>query len=291
MVSIVIPCYKGDRYLAEAIESCLQQTHRNLEVIVVDDASPDRCAEIAENYRTRDSRVQLIRHPVNKGVSEAFNTGFGAASGMYMTRLAQDDLFRNDAIEMMVRHLESHPDTGLIYCDYQQIDGTGQVLKQIQLPEAKTVLSTGNKVGLCVMWRRNVWEATGGFDTRFDTAEDFDFWLRVNERFKIARCPEGSPLFVRVHSEMGSKVFSARQEILGARLLARHAPGKLRAARIMENGFYNAAFNSSEKHDFLHALQYIGRALCHWPFDYRLFKLLGRVLISVALQQRQGSKP
>ena len=83
LVSIVIPCYNGLRFLPQAIESCLRQTYRDLEVIVVDDASPDDCAAIAERYASRDDRVRVIRRPANGGVSRAFNTGFEAARGEY----------------------------------------------------------------------------------------------------------------------------------------------------------------------------------------------------------------
>jgi len=90
LISIVIACYRGDRFLAEAIESCLKQTYQNCEIILVDDASPDRCAEIAEGYAQTDSRLRVVRHPTNGRASRAFNTGFESACGEFMTRLAQD---------------------------------------------------------------------------------------------------------------------------------------------------------------------------------------------------------
>src|SRR4051794_7714636 len=103
LVSVVIPFYKGERFLAQAIESCLRQTHRELDVILVDDASPDGCAAIAERYAQRDSRVRLVRRATNGGIARAFNTGFDAARGEYLTRLAQDDLMHDDAVAIMAR--------------------------------------------------------------------------------------------------------------------------------------------------------------------------------------------
>jgi glycosyltransferase involved in cell wall biosynthesis len=88
LVSIVIPVYGGTRFLGEAIESCLAQTYRDIEIIVVDDASPDESAEIAEGYARRDARVRLVRRAINGGVSRAFNSGFDVARGEYLTRLA-----------------------------------------------------------------------------------------------------------------------------------------------------------------------------------------------------------
>src|SRR5437868_315064 len=99
LVSIVIPCYKGEKFLAQSIESCQRQTYPNIEILVVDDASPDRCAEIAADFADRDPRIRVLRRPQNGRVSRAFNTGYEAACGEYFTRLAQDDVFCDDAVE------------------------------------------------------------------------------------------------------------------------------------------------------------------------------------------------
>src|SRR5271166_1173881 len=197
LVSIIIPCYRGSRFLAEAIESCLRQTHRELEVIVVDDASPDDCAAIAERYVRSDDRVSLIRRPENGGVSRAFNSGLEAARGDYLSRLAQDDVFGESAMEVMLRHLQERPEAGLVYCDFQVIDERGEVKRRVHLPEPDEVLSIRNRLCLCVMWRRAVWEMVGGFDPRFDTAEDFEYWLRIAQWFPITKCPGVAPFCAR----------------------------------------------------------------------------------------------
>src|SRR5262245_52586381 len=122
LVSIVIPCYNGARYVGAAIESCLRQTYSLLEVIVVDDASPDCCAEIADRYARQNGRVRVIRRGKNGGVSRAFNSGFRAARGEYYARLAQDDLFREDAIALLLQYLTDRPELGLVYADMQIVD-------------------------------------------------------------------------------------------------------------------------------------------------------------------------
>ncbi len=213
LVSIVIPCYKGTKYLRQAIESCLRQTHRELEVIVVDDASPQDDAEIAEAYVRADPRVRLIRRPVNGGVSRAFNAGFADARGRYFTRLAQDDLFDDDALEIMVSHLESRPDCGLVYCDMKRIDGEGRVIGFEKTEEPDRALLPVARAGLCVMWRRDVWEAVGPFDPRYDTAEDYEFMLRVSRQFKLEKRRDCAPFFFRYHPDQGGKVFELRQNL------------------------------------------------------------------------------
>ncbi len=97
-ISVVIPCYNGAPYLSEAIESCLRQTMTDFEIVIVDDASPDDCAQIAERFARSDPRIRLIRREKNGGVSAAFNSGFAVARGRFFTRLAQDDVFYPDAL-------------------------------------------------------------------------------------------------------------------------------------------------------------------------------------------------
>ena len=275
LVSIIIPCYRGSRFLAEAIESCLRQTHRELEVIVVDDASPDDCAEIAERYVRSDDRVRLIRRPENGGVSRAFNSGLEASRGEYLTRLAQDDVFGDSAIEVMVRHLQKHPEAGLVYCDGQVIDERGVVKRRFHLAEPDEVLSFRNGLGLCVMWRRAVWERVGGFDPRFDTAEDFEYWLRIAQAFPLTKCPGVAPFYVRHHDDMGSVQFYEKQERASLDVLRCRYPsgGSLRQRLLKRKAMAHALFSASTDYSAvggrqLSALARVLRSFVLWPFPY-----------------------
>ena len=276
LVSIIVPCYRGSRFLAEAIESCLRQTHRELEVIVVDDASPDDCAEIAERYARLDSRVRVIRRPENGGVARAFNTGLEAARGDYMSRLAQDDIFGESAIELMLQQLRERPDAGLVYCDGQVIDEHGVVKLGFPRPEPDEVLSFANGVGLCVMWPRAVWEKVGGFDPRFDTAEDYEFWLRIAQAFPLTKCRDVAPFYVRVHESMGSVKFFEKQERATIEAVRARFPsgGSLRQRLVKRKALAHAFFSASRSYSAvggrqLSALARLLRSFLLWPFPYR----------------------
>lgn len=275
-VSVVVPCYKGARFLAEAIESCLRQTMTDFEVIVVDDASPDECAEIADGFAKRDPRVRVIRRESNGGVSEAFNTGFNAARGRYFTRLAQDDAFTPDALQCLADFLDAHPGVGLTYADYLLMDESGSPGGRVSVPEPDHALLFGNRLGLCVAWRRKVWEEVGGFSRQYDTAEDYEYWLRVWDRFSIEKCRDSAPLFVRAHGEMGSFRFADRQERATLQLLRRHCPAKVGRARwavlrrkAVSRIFFSAAADYSEQGLRQRALGRVIRSLITWPFPYR----------------------
>jgi glycosyltransferase involved in cell wall biosynthesis len=279
-VSIVIPCYKGERYLAEALESCLRQDYPRLEIIVVDDASPDRCAEIAEAFARRDPRVRVIRRPQNGGVSRAFNTGFEAATGEFLTRLAQDDVFAPTAVAVMAGHLAGHPQVGLVYCDERRVDEEGRVINLKQKPAPAAALTDGNGVGMCVMWRRAVWERTGRFNPDFDAAEDYEYWVRVAEHFSLDKCPGGPQMDMRQHQGMGSRVYSGKQEVLAAKIRASRTGGRLKARRILQQGYFNAAYNYRLQHNSGQAFKHLLAAACCWPFDLKLYRLLVGILLN-----------
>ena len=213
LVSIVIPCYKGSRYLAKTIESCLNQTYREIEVIVVDDASPQNDAEIAFACAAMDDRVRVVRRERNGGVSRAYNSGYAVARGEFFTRLSQDDLFREDAIEIMLRHLQTaSPDVGLVYCDMQKVDDEGRWLSRWnQANDPDNALFPTQEVGLCVMWPRSVFEAVGPFRPRYDFAEDYDFYLRVSRRYRLDKCGNEAPFFFRCHASQNGTVSQMQQ--------------------------------------------------------------------------------
>ncbi len=106
LVSVVVPFYNVEQYFAACLNSLIRQTYRNLEIIVVDDGSPDRSLAIARSYRRWDRRVKIVRQP-NRGLGAARNTGLAAATGRYVTFVDSDDLLPRTAISTMVRTLES----------------------------------------------------------------------------------------------------------------------------------------------------------------------------------------
>ena len=106
LVSVVVPVYKVEKYLDRAVTSLLGQTYRNLEIILVDDGSPDRCPEMCDDFARLDSRVKVL-HQNNRGVSAARNSGLDIVTGQYLTFLDSDDYLDAGAIETMVSKLES----------------------------------------------------------------------------------------------------------------------------------------------------------------------------------------
>lgn len=107
LVSVIVPCYKVEQYLPNCVESILNQTYNNWEIILVDDGSPDNCGEICDRYALKDCRIKVV-HKTNGGLSSARNAGMKIMQGEYVTFLDSDDFLHRDAIQTLVRYAKQY---------------------------------------------------------------------------------------------------------------------------------------------------------------------------------------
>jgi glycosyltransferase involved in cell wall biosynthesis len=267
LVSIVLPTYNGSRYIREAIESCLQQTYSNWELIVVDDCSVDGTPQIVAEYVARDRRIRSIRHETNKKLPEALNTGHNASKGTYLTWTSDDNRFLPSAIEEMTRYLEEHPTVGVVYTDYVLIDEQGEYLHDFRA-QPPSRLAYMDALGACFLYRREVYQTLGGYDSELFLAEDYEFWLRAYRHFELA--PLHKFLYqYRWHGE--SLTLSRNQRELRAsseRALRRHLPYlKHSLPADVARGWTVCAANAARRGDLVQALTAYLRALrtAPWP--------------------------
>jgi glycosyltransferase involved in cell wall biosynthesis len=203
-VSVIIPAYNAEPFVAETVESVLHQTYQDLEIIVVDDGSTDRTAAALEEF---GDRVRVLRQ-ANAGVAAARNAGVRMASGSWIAFLDADDLWLPHKLERQLL-LQHAP---LVYTDRFNIGARGE-LPVVQSEVTKMhdgdvfmpLLLEGNFItNSSVLIRRNVFDAAGGFASGVSPAEDWDLWLRVAEQHPVAFCPE--PLVrYRFHSDGASR--------------------------------------------------------------------------------------
>ena len=192
LVSVLMPVYRGERYLAEAIQSVLGQTHENLELIVVDDGSPDGSAEIVAGFR-EDARVRYVEQE-NQGVAAARNTGLGLATGKYVGFCDQDDWWLPRKLESQVGFLEAHPDVALVHGRIEYIDSAGAVMPppdgRMWFGEAAGAcfgrLFMGNRIAVVsALVRADAITAVGPFKAHRPGVDDYDLWLRIARRFAL----------------------------------------------------------------------------------------------------------
>ena len=122
LISVIIPVYRVEKYLEKCIESVLKQTYTNLQIILVDDGSPDNCGKICDEYAKKDSRIEVI-HKINGGLSDARNVGINRANGRYIGFVDSDDYIKEDMYEKLINLIKEY-DADISICNlYDVIDG------------------------------------------------------------------------------------------------------------------------------------------------------------------------
>ncbi|MFZ2486802.1 MAG: glycosyltransferase [Anaerolineae bacterium] len=183
LVSIVLTTLNAATYLREAIDSCLNQTYHDLELIVVDGGSTDKTLDILATYT--DQRMSVIHQEHNAGkLPGAINLGFDHAKGEYLTWMQADSYYAPDAIAQMVNILNHNPNIGQVYANFFEVGPEGQVVKMVKLPEPESFLDlTGDPAGVCFLIRRSVRETIGPHNVSTHPNHDFDYRMRIALRF------------------------------------------------------------------------------------------------------------
>lgn len=213
-VSIVMPSYNREDLLGQAIESCLNQTYDNFELIIVDDCSKDNSLKVARDYAAKDSRIKIIANKQNKKLPSTLNVGFKEARGKYLTWSSDDNLYHEDAIQRMVDILDKNKDIGLVYADYTHIDEEGNIGSRIYQEEPE-YLPIRDCVGACFMYRADVAAYVGSYNEDMFLIEDYEYWLRMGLKTEFYHISE-SLYFYRTHK--GSLTQTRREDIRQAKL-------------------------------------------------------------------------
>lgn len=199
-VSVILPTYGRPEYLEEAVRSVEKQTYPSVELVVVDDCSPEPVAPLLADAPTGSLDVTVVRHDRNRGASAARNTGFEEASGEYIAFIDDDDVWSETKLERQVEAAESAaPAVGAVYTGQRYVrDGeTTNVRCPTTSGDVTAAILRGEPLNpfSCMMVDAAVVEATGGLDVRFPSWQDREWYLRVSRHCEFAAIPE--PLVVR----------------------------------------------------------------------------------------------
>ena len=180
LISVIVPVYKVENYLGRCVESLLAQTYENIEIILVDDGSPDTCPVMCDEYAKKHEKIRVI-HQENKGLSGARNTGIDNAKGEYLAFVDSDDLWSPHFLESLYKALKEN-DADIAQCRWEYMHG--DELKEAYDADAKTVCFTGREM------LANLYIQTGAY---YVVA-----WNKLykKELFENIRYPEG-----RIHED------------------------------------------------------------------------------------------
>lgn len=191
--SVIIPAYNQAAFLGEAVQSVLNQTYQDFEVLVVNDASTDETASVIAQFL--DSRVVCINHSINRGGSAARNTGVSAAKGDFIAHLDADDYFHPEKLAAHYRLLNTHPDVSITYNARYQLHHSTTKIRDIYRPpdtvQLKDIVLGYPFSPSDMVLRRNVVEQNILFNEEYrNLSEDFEYYTRLAEAgFRFARVP------------------------------------------------------------------------------------------------------
>lgn len=196
--SIIVTAYKLEKYLPDTLESIRNQTDKDWECIIVDDASPDDCGKIADEYASKDSRFKVIHNEKNSYLAESRNIGIRVARGRYILPLDADDMFTPSTVQVLADALDNDRTISVAYGGVYFVDEDGKTPTDYSDYYGKNnphppghsswpfqfsheqQIKQQNLLPYASMFRRDAWEDVGGYRRRCRTAEDADMWTRLS---------------------------------------------------------------------------------------------------------------
>lgn len=218
LISVVLPTHNRKMLLGRAIRSVLEQTERNIELIVVDDASTDGTTNILNQFANSDSRIKILRNPGSLGGGGARNAGIAASSGKWIAFLDDDDEWLATKLRYQLDKLKACPSAIACSCNFEQYFSSG-ASKIVRLPENVSLqqLLRGSVLGgasMCLC-SKDVLSRIGGFDTKFKSGQDWDLWVRLRQAGDIVVCND---VLVKYQAHDGLRITNnMRSQYLGAR--------------------------------------------------------------------------
>lgn len=197
-VSVIIPSYNHEKYVGHCIQSVLDQTYQDFEIVITDDGSSDSTVEIIEGFK--DPRIKLFKHFKNKGACVAANNCIEHSNGKYIAWLSSDDIWYPNKLEAQVKYLERHPEIAAVFGKVDWIDENGNLIKSKKFPlknlfEVKNrsrfewlnyFFKKGNCISIpCSLVHKEYLTEIDMFDPTFANIPDLDLWIRLCLRYNI----------------------------------------------------------------------------------------------------------
>lgn len=194
LITVIIPTYNRSQYIKQAIDSALNQTHKNIELIIIDDGSKDNTSEVLKKYDTY-SNINNIALNHNAGVANARNLGLKEAKGDYIAFLDSDDFWEKNKIELQLNEFDKDSNIGLVHTGVIEF-GKGWEREKIWEKENRLegwcreeIFTKWYIFHSSIMIKKQHIEKIGNFDSTFPYSEDYEWWLRVAEYCKFKYIP------------------------------------------------------------------------------------------------------
>lgn len=199
LISIILPTYNGAKFIRTSVDSCLQQSYTNFELIIVNDNSADDTPAIIEDYAKKDPRIKVIHNSINKRLPQSLNIGFGAATGDYFTWTSDDNYYTPNALQTMMDTLKENESIDLVYADYTLIDDDGKIFGVRQFKDVYANFTSWLGCGACFLYKAVIHKALNGYDPSAYLIEDYEFFVRAFLQYQFKYLPTAELYFYRDH--------------------------------------------------------------------------------------------
>ncbi|MDZ7587408.1 MAG: glycosyltransferase family 2 protein [Patescibacteria group bacterium] len=192
-ITVLMPVHNGERYLRKAIYSVLNQSFKDFEFLIINDVSTDNSKKIILSYD--DKRIRYIENKKNLGLTKSLNNGLKITKGEYIARQDADDVSAPERLEKQLRFLDTYPDYAVVGSFTKIIDEKSKVICQLErpiyFPEIKRALMIDNCITHgSVMIRKKCLLKIGFYDEEMKRSQDYELWLRLSEKYKLATLSE-----------------------------------------------------------------------------------------------------
>jgi len=276
-VSVILPTYNRPFFVAAAIQSVLNQSLQDFELIVVDDASMDSTREIVNQFK--DKRIKYIRHEINKGEAASRNTGILNSTGEYIALLDDDDEWFPDKLKVQVDCLQKrYDDVGCIYCGLIFVHRTdNRILRQI-VPNkkgniykemvSKNVIDSPSSVVI----KRQCFEKVGLFDEDLPYFVDYDFFLRVSKFFSFDYIERPLLIYYVHEGQLSNDVDVIKKGLEALQKKYSQANGfGISFQKIYSRFYFQMAFLYCERNDFTKGREALKKAMLSNPLNYKIY--------------------
>ena len=198
LVSVILPSYNHEAYIEESILSIVNQTYKNIELIVIDDGSTDHSCEILQKLQKQYGFI--LEFQENQGISKTLNKAIRQyAKGKYITCVASDDFLMSDKIERQINYMESDPDCSLVFGRVHVVDKNSKIIKGLTIVDPvedavksvqfESLIERNCIAAISSMYRKDIWEKCGGYDEN-SLIDDWGLWLEFTYYGKIVYLDE-----------------------------------------------------------------------------------------------------
>lgn len=215
LITIYITNYNYGKYIKQSINSVLNQSYKNFELIIIDDGSTDNSRKIIDNYKN-NKKIKIV-YQKNKGLNKSNNVALKLSKGDYISRVDADDWIDENFLQIMINNLKKDPKIGMIFCNYFITDKKGKIKDQFFRHDFRKVKLLDQPAhGACSLINTKCLKSLGGYNEKFKSQDGVDIWIRLIQKYRIKNI--NLPLFYyRQHDENLSKnklrLFKSRDKI------------------------------------------------------------------------------